>query len=132
MIAKFETDVLDIGSLDFQLDYLSLRKHRTKVGSSNSTWSEICRGMPQGSILGLLLLINDILFFVEKSEICNFAGDNTVYSCGKDFPKIKEDLIFTMKNIVKWFRLNSFRANPRKFQFMILGDKSCYKHISKN
>ena len=132
MIAKLEAYGLDIDSLGFQLDYLSLRKHRTKVGSSNSTWSEICRGMPQGSILGPLLLINDIFFFVEKSEICNFADDNAVYSCEKDSPKIKEDLIFTMKNILKWFRLNSFKANPRKFQFMILGDKTCYKHILKN
>ena len=132
MIAKLEAYGLDIGSLDFQLDYLSLRKHRTKVGSSNSTWSEICRGIPQGSILGPLLLINDIFFFVEKSEICNFADDNTVYSCGKDSSKIKENLMFTMKNILKWFRLNSFKANPRKFQFMILGDKTCYKHILKN
>ena len=36
-----------------------------------------------------------------------------------------------MKNILKWFRLNSLKANPGKFQFMILGDKSLYKHIIK-
>ena len=109
LIAKLEAYRLDVGSLNFLLDYLSLRKHRTKVGSSYSKWSEICRGIPQGSILGPLLFnifINDIFFFVEKSEICNFADDNTVYSCGKDLPKIKEDLICTMKNILKWFRLN--------------------------
>ena len=38
-------------------------------------------------------------------------------------------MIFTMKNILKWFRLNSVKANPEKFQCMILGDKTCYKHI---
>ena len=52
------------------------------------------------------IFINDILFFVEKSEICNFADDNTIYSCEKDLPKIKEDLIYTKKNILKLFRLN--------------------------
>ena len=36
-----------------------------------------------------------------------------------------------MKNVLKWFMLNSLKANPRKFQFMILGDKICYKHILK-
>ena len=36
-----------------------------------------------------------------------------------------------MKNTLKWFRLNSLKPNPGKFQFIILGDKMCYKHISK-
>ena len=36
-----------------------------------------------------------------------------------------------MKNILKWFRLNSLKANPEKFQYTILGDKTCYKHMLK-
>ena len=36
-----------------------------------------------------------------------------------------------MKNILKWFRLNSLKVNSGKFQFMILGEKACYKHILK-
>ena len=104
LIAKLEAYGLDIGSLNFLLDYLILRKHRTKVGSSYNKRSEICRGIPQGSILDPLLFnifTNDIFFFVEKSEICNFADNNTIYSCGKDLPKIKEHLICTMKSILK-------------------------------
>ena len=53
------------------------------------------------------ILINNILFFVEKSEICNFTDNNSIYSCEKDLPKTKDDLICTLKNILKWFRLNS-------------------------
>ena len=79
----------------------------------------------------LHIFINDIFFFVEKSENCNFADDNTVCSCGKNPPKTKEGLICTMKNVLKWFRLNSLKSNPGKFQFMILGDKTCYKDILK-
>ena len=104
LIPKLEADGLDVSTTksNFLLDYPSLRKHRTKVGSSYSKWSKIYQGIPQGSILGPLLFnifIKDIFFFVEKSEICNFADDSIVYSCGKDLPEIKEDLICILKNI---------------------------------
>ena len=32
---------------------------------------------------------------------------------------------------LNWFRLNSLKDNPGKFQIMILGDKSQYRHIFK-
>ena len=77
------------------------------------------------------LFINDIFFYIEKSDICNVADDNTIYSCGKYVPEIKKDLICTMKNILKWFRLHSLKNNPGKFQFIILDDKTCYEHALK-
>ena len=68
---------------------------------------------------------------IEQSDICNFADDNTLYSCGKSLTDIKENLVSDTKSILNWFRLNSLKANPGKFQFMILGDKSDHKHVLK-
>ena len=45
--------------------------------------------------------------------------------------KFKKILISDTKSMLNWFRLNFLKANPRKFQFMILGDKSHHKHILK-
>ena len=59
---------------------------------------------------------------IEQSDICNFADDNSLS---------KENLISDTKSILNWFRLNSLKANPGKFQFMILGDRSHHKHILK-
>ena len=73
-------------------------------------------------------LINDILFLVEKPKICDFTDDNTIYTYGKDLYKIIEDLVNAMKNILKWFRLNSFKANPGKFQFIIHDDKTSHEY----
>ena len=127
VIAKLEAYGLDTNSLRFIFDYLSSRKQRTKIGSAYSNWSKVLRGIPQGSILGPLLFnifINDIFFFIEKSEICNFADDNTLYSCDRNLLRIKENLTFDMKNILLWFRTNSLKANAGKFQFMILNRKN--------
>ena len=97
------------------------------MGSAFSNWSEVLRGISQGSILVPLLLkifIKDVFFFIEKSEICNFADGNTLYSCDRNLMRIKENLIFDTKNISVLFRISSIKANAGKFQFIILNRKN--------
>ena len=86
VIAKLETYGLETNSLKYIFDYLSSRKQRTNMGSAYSNWSEVLHGILQRSILGPLLFnifINDIFFFIGKSEICDFADENTLYSSDK-------------------------------------------------
>ena len=61
--------------------------------------------------------------FIEKTEIYNFADDNTIYDCREDLSNILENLKHDLKILLKWFRINSLQANPGKFPFMILGKK---------
>ena len=108
LIAKLEAYGINRNSLKLILNYLSSRKQRVKVGSCYSSWFEILRGVPQGSILGPILFnifINDIFLFVEKCEICNFADDNTIYSCNKSLQVIKDNLVHDMKILLKWYKL---------------------------
>ena len=120
---KLEAYSLDTASLSLLKNHLTNRKQRTIVGSSYSDWFEFLRGIPQGSILGPLLFnifINNIFFETQKSNICNFADDNTLYFCSQDLQTVIENLTYDVKNVLTWFKINSMKANPEKFQFMIL------------
>ena len=67
------------------MDYLNFRKQQTKVGPSFSNWSEIKHRIPQN-------YIPELFFVTEKSDIYNFADDNTLYFCGANLKIVLENL----------------------------------------
>ena len=80
--------------------------------------------MPQGSILDPLIFnifINDIFFPIEKSEVCNFADDDTFSCVEKKLNLVFFNLSSDLSNVIDWFKINSLKANPWKFQFRDLG-----------
>ena len=124
LVLKLEAFGVGKATLNLISNCLSHRKQRTKIGCSYSDSYEIVRGVPQGLILGLLLFnifINDPFLFIEKTNICNFADDKTIYSCNNNLQTVLKNLKHDMINASKWFKVNSMKANPKKFQFMILG-----------
>ena len=107
-------------------DYLSKRYQRVKIGSIFSSYLEIFRGVPQGSILGPILFnifINDLIFFIQETEVCNFADDTTIYSCSLNYKEAAHKLSNDTHIVLNWFKVNSMVANPGKFQIMFLGSK---------
>ena len=70
-------------SLRLIQNYLSNRKQRTKINLTYSSWEQILFGIPQGSILGLLLFkifLCDLFFVLSDVEFASLADDNTPYA----------------------------------------------------
>ena len=135
ILAKLHAYGVDIKSLKLLQDYLSNRTQRVKLDSTLSLWLKILLGVPQGSILSPLffnIFLNDMLWFVEKTDICNFADNNTIYSCAKSVHDVIENLQSDLEIALKWFKDNQMMANPGKFQFMILCKNTINKSIVIN
>lgn len=138
LLAKLSAYGLDDKSLKLIKCYLSDRSQRTKIDSSLSDLMMLLIGVPQGSILGPLLFnifINDIIYFVEKADICNFADDNSLFCCGSEISTVLANLRLDLLNLLKWFSSNRLAANPEKFQMLVLGnsvsDKSYTLSVSE-
>ena len=124
MLAKLSAYGVKKNSLRLLKSYLINRYQRIRVGSSFSEWLEIILGVPERLILGPLffnIFINDLLNIVEKTSICNFADDNTIYSCGNTVKNVMSNLQDDLVKALSWFSSNHLVANPEKFQMMFLG-----------
>ena len=71
--------------------------------------------------LFLTFFVNHLVFFIELTELCNFADDNSIYECGDNITNVIASLEHDLCIILQWFASNQLVANPAKFQMMVLG-----------
>ena len=123
LICKLHAYGLSSDSCRTIASYLSDRKQRTRLGIHKSTWSNILKGFPQGSLLGPFLFnvfINDLFMFISMCILCNYADDNTLMASDKDPDIVMRNLRFDAENAINWFNNNMMKANPNKFQVIFV------------
>ena len=117
LIAKLSGNGFEDSATSLISDYLSKRYQRAKIGSVFSSYLEILRAVPQGSILGPILFnifINDLIFFIQETEICNFADDSTIYSCSLNYKEAAHKLSNDTYIVLNWFKVNMYGSKSRQ------------------
>ena len=108
-------------------NYLQDRKFRVVMEGVRSEWSNVTRGVPQGSILGPLLFtlfVNDLPNAVEKCTVNLFADDTSIYTSDSDPKRVSNILEEDLGRVAKWIVANGLKMNVAKTQLMVLSKKS--------
>ena len=121
LIAKIHAYGFEMSALKLIYSYLMIEQ-TVKVKGERSTERQIKSGVPQGSLLGVLLFniyLNDIFDSVD-AVLFNFADDDNLSSVGPGMDEAKALLINETEAALNWIEANEMIANPEKFHLIFL------------
>ena len=102
------------------LSYLSNRQQRVRVGDKCSSW--------QTYTILFNVFVNDLFYFVKIVLLTNYADDNTLSYANIYFQIVKLHLEREAEKCISWFAINCMKANPDKFQAILLNCESEGSH----
>ncbi len=113
---------------------MSERSQSVRLSNTLSDKINVCYGVPQGSILGPILLyiyVNDLAEKINSSSLIQYADDTQFLRL--DTINNLEDLISiteeTLRNMKRYFLLNGLMLNSKKTQCIFIGNWQQLSHI---
>ena len=122
LVAKLYAYGFEKSACNFILDYLTDRTQRTKVDEEYSNHRTLKYGVPQGSILGPLLFnlfMNDIFYFINESQLANYADDTTAYLSKYGIFPFLHALKSETEIVLNWFKINEMKSNSEKCHLIV-------------
>ena len=122
LIAKLNAYGLSLPALKLVHNYLQHRKYRTKNGTAYSLCEVIFSGVPQGSILGPLLLkifLCDLFLTIEGNYFTNYADDTTPYVIGNNAEEVVSELKAITQKLFIRLAQNEMKANFNKCHLLL-------------
>ena len=120
-------------ALDLMSSYPKNRKQYVVFNNTQSEYSEVYTGVPQGSILGPLffsICINDLITASDKLKFLMYADDTTIYFNLEDFDShnTEADINAELEKVNTWLKLNKLSLNAQKTKLMLFHRKQ--KHVT--
>ena len=94
----------------------------------SSDFQEVYSGVPQGSVLGPLLLslfINDVSNFTTEGCVLNmYADDVIIFTSAATSDELQMKLQLCVDNVHQWYNMNRLTVNKKKSAVMVIGSKA--------
>ena len=118
-----ELEDIEISPVAFKWleSYLNDRLQRVIANGTHSNHLPVTQGVPQGSILGLLLYIiytYDIAARFTKCKSIYYADNPILFAHGKDITDIERSLQSDLNNLQAWCYENSLFINSKKSKYI--------------
>jgi hypothetical protein len=99
---------------------------RTSFNGKYSQPRGINLGVPQGSVLGLMMFIiymNDIGSAIKQCQYYLFADDTLLSVSGNSVKKCLAKLNRDLENLSKWLKFNKLKLNVSKTKYLIMTER---------
>lgn len=101
--------------------YLTGRKQVVKIGEYYSSWREVVRGVPQGTVLGpqlFLIYLNELYHIETCGDIISFADDTVIFYKDQNWYDLKKKVERDLITLKKWFNSRLLEINFDKTYYV--------------
>ena len=107
--------------------YLENRQQFVTVNGTDSDYSSLLYGVPQGSILGPLLFIiyiNDLPGINDLAKFILYADDANIIITGSSYDEVYAKVTDLSTHLKNWVNSNGLSLNLKKTTYMIFGGRA--------
>ena len=113
--------------LEWFRSYLSNRSQYCSINGINSSCGILTYGVPQGSILGPLLLLLYVNDFENSSSVLSFilfADDSNLFFSDSNINHLVHTVNNELKSAANWFTVNGLPLNTAKTNYMLFSNSA--------
>ena len=100
-----------------------LQKVKVKVGGQYSSWSDITRGIAQGSILGPLVFnsfTNNQFYIVKQCSLSSYADETQIVYAHSECTEVEMAINSDLGLVDRWYDLSGLKRSNSIYQAIVI------------